>query len=81
MMRDHKFVEFLPAMQSLELGNLHKHKHSRHKLELPSIENAVDDYKLLQTKHHHKWARKKRIRSSLVMNRKEDEKALASSHT
>jgi len=29
--------------ESLELENLHKHKHSRHKLELPSIENVVDD--------------------------------------
>lgn len=29
--------------ESLEFENLHKHKHSRHKLEFPSIENVVDD--------------------------------------
>jgi hypothetical protein len=27
----------------LELGNLYEHKHSKHKLELPRIENAIDD--------------------------------------
>jgi hypothetical protein len=27
----------------LELGNLHKHKHSKHKLEFSNIENVIDD--------------------------------------
>jgi hypothetical protein len=27
--------------KSLELGNIHEHKDSRHKLELPNIENVV----------------------------------------
>ncbi len=31
------------AWKLLELGNMHKHKHSRHKLELPSIKNAIGD--------------------------------------
>jgi len=29
------------TQKSLELENLHEHKHSKHKLELPNIENVV----------------------------------------
>jgi hypothetical protein len=65
----------------LELENLHKHKHSKHKLEFPNIENAVGNQKLLQIKHHRKWATKNKSRSSLAMSKKEEKKALASSHT
>jgi hypothetical protein len=32
-------------------------------------------------KHHWKWAKKNRIRSSLAMSRKEEKQALVSSHT
>jgi hypothetical protein len=65
----------------LELGNMHEHKDSRHKLEPPNIENVVGDLKLLQIEPHCKWATKNRSRSSLVKNLKEEKKALVSTHT